>query len=782
MYEDIKTACLYVRFSSHNQTEQSIEGQTRVCRDFCKRHNIRIVEIYADRATSASKDIEKRVQFLKMIKDSEKGLFDAVIVYKLDRFARSRYDSATYKYRLKRNGVQLISATENISNDPEGIILESVLEGMAEFYSAELSQKINRGMRESAYKHNSIGGAIPLGYKIEDKKLVIDPKTAPIVKEAFEKYADGETVAEICRQFNARGYKTSKGTAFGKSSFTKIFRNERYIGVYTFHDYRAEDAIPAIIDKDLWDRVQLRVGKIKNAPARNKAKVVYLLSGKIFCGHCGSKMNGNCNAGNYCYYQCYGKKNGNVDCKKKNIRKEFIEKLVAQDALSLLTDEYIEQIATIACEKNQHEIELDSALPTIRDRIHQVDLSLNHLLKAIESGSAPDMLVKRMGELEKEKKDLQAQAKKESEDIVELDKAQVIYWLEQFRGGSIEDEEFCRMLIDLFVNSVTVWDEDDNTYKVTVAYNLTSLPTKTYRLNKGGTLSDFASNAPTLIDETRENVHGEEEPYLIFNNVGAWPVQRTADRKQDAVYIEVWPPYDRYASIAQLIRDARTYAKDDKSTILAAYLKPFREGKREKALPAAKLLMGSIVSNGATHLLTGENQTALTQGYYSDYTKFSDSEAEAIRRYYDYMIRYENLFFDPELQDVTMTHTGWDNYEYQCTSHKVSSYGEAGKIWMILREKDYRKCIYLLNLCGQSEDYWNEGKEEPNIQKDIKFTVQVDTPVEKICFSTPDEENMDAIELSFTERATKTGKFIDFTVPSLNYWTTIWIDTRKETI
>lgn len=496
MYEDIKTACLYVRFSSHNQTEQSIEGQTRVCRDFCKRHNIRIVEIYADRATSASKDIEKRVQFLKMIKDSEKGLFDAVIVYKLDRFARSRYDSATYKYRLKRNGVQLISATENISNDPEGIILESVLEGMAEFYSAELSQKINRGMRESAYKHNSIGGAIPLGYKIEDKKLVIDPKTAPIVKEAFEKYADGETVAEICRQFNARGYKTSKGTAFGKSSFTKIFRNERYIGVYTFHDYRAEDAIPAIIDKDLWDRVQLRVGKIKNAPARNKAKVVYLLSGKIFCGHCGSKMNGNCNAGNYYYYQCYGKKNGNVDCKKKNIRKEFIERLVAQDALSLLTDEYIEQIATIACEKNQHEIELDSALPTIRDRIHQVDLSLNNLLKAIESGSAPDMLVKRMGELEKEKKDLQAQAKKESEDIVELDKAQVIYWLEQFRDGSIEDEEFCRMLIDLFVNSVTVWDEDDNTYKVTVAYNLTSLPTKTYRLNKGGTLSDFTSNAP----------------------------------------------------------------------------------------------------------------------------------------------------------------------------------------------------------------------------------------------------------------------------------------------
>lgn len=156
MYEEIKTAALYVRYSSTNQTEQSIEGQTRVCRDFCKNHNIRIVETYADRATSASKDIEKRVEFLRMISDAAKHNFDAVIVYKLDRFSRSRYDMATYKYKLKKAGVQLISATENISSDPEGIILESVLEGMAEFYSAELGQKINRGMRESALKSQYI--------------------------------------------------------------------------------------------------------------------------------------------------------------------------------------------------------------------------------------------------------------------------------------------------------------------------------------------------------------------------------------------------------------------------------------------------------------------------------------------------------------------------------------------------------------------------------------------------------------------------------------------------
>ena len=247
MYEDIKTAVIYARYSSANQTEQSIEGQLRVCKEFCKHNGIAVADYYIDRAASASKDLEKRVEFLKMIKDSEKHQFDAVIVYKLDRFSRSRYDMATYKYKLKKNGVQLISATENITTDPEGIILESVLEGMAEFYSAELSQKINRGLRESAYKHNSIGGSIPLGYKSVDKKLVIDEEQAQIVREAYQMYADGKTVAEICRTLNEKGYRSSKGALFNKASFTKIFRNEKYIGVYRFHDYVAEDAIPAII-------------------------------------------------------------------------------------------------------------------------------------------------------------------------------------------------------------------------------------------------------------------------------------------------------------------------------------------------------------------------------------------------------------------------------------------------------------------------------------------------------------------------------------------------------
>ena len=495
MYEDVKTAALYVRYSSASQTEQSIEGQIRVCTEFCKNHNIQIVNIYADRATSASKDIEKRTEFLQMIRDSEKHIFDAVIVYKLDRFSRSRYDMATYKFKLKKNGVSLISATEQISQDPEGIILESVLEGMAEFYSAELSQKIHRGLRESAYKHSSIGGHVPLGYKLVNKKLVIDPLTAPIVQKAFELYADGKTVADICRILNAEGHRTSRNAKFGRSSFSKMFRNETYIGIYQYQDYRAENAVPAIIDQPLWDRVQARLSDQKQ-PGSFKAKRVYLLSGKLFCGHCGSHMNGDSGGqAKTGYYQCYGRKN-EQKCNKKALRKDFIEYVVAKDAMDLLTDENIEMIAETAVRLNNRELETTTNIPACKNRIKEIDQALGNLTLAIECGDAPAILVKRINELEKEKRILNEQVKTEEKEIMYLDKPRIIYWLESFRSGNINDESFQKQLIDLFINSVTVWDDDDDLTRITIAYNLTP-DQKTYRVD-GTLFIGFDSLSTTL--------------------------------------------------------------------------------------------------------------------------------------------------------------------------------------------------------------------------------------------------------------------------------------------
>jgi hypothetical protein len=296
--------------------------------------------------------------------------------------------------------------------------------------------------------------------------------------------------------FNAKGYKSSKGARFSKSSFSKILRNEKYIGVYKFREYRAENAIPAIIDMDTWNRVQERLAtNYKSPPGTYKAKRVYLLSGKLFCGHCGCKMNASCNAQGYNYYICIGRKEMTRDCTKKNLRSEFIEGVVARDALSLLTDERIEEIATIAASANKADVESSTDITALKGRLHETQVSLNNLLKAIESGLAPDTLIKRMAELEKDKKAIEAEIRNEERGVIFLDKEQVIFWLEQFKEGDIEDDDFKRVLIDLFVNSVTVWDEPDGFFKITIAYNLTSLKAKTYHLNKDGrSESDLESN------------------------------------------------------------------------------------------------------------------------------------------------------------------------------------------------------------------------------------------------------------------------------------------------
>ena len=489
---------LYMRYSSDRQTEQSIEGQQRVCMEFCKRSGYNVVGKYVDRATSAFKDTEKRTEFNRMIKDSDKQMWQGVVVYKLDRFARNRYDSATYKARLKKNGIKVISATENISDNPEGVILEAVLEGMAEFYSKELSQKISRGMRESAYKCHSIGGHIPLGYKIVEKKLVIDEPNAQIVREAFDLYANGATVAEICEKFNNQGYRTAKGAKFNKNSFKSMFRNEKYVGVYTYKEIRIEDGVPAIVDKNTFDIVQKRLKKNGEAPSRGKAKVDYILAQKLFCGHCGATMVGDSGTSRtgevHNYYTCSNRKRFH-SCDKKSIRKEVIERIVAEDAFALFTPERIEWIADMAIKGNQEDLENDEVIPALRAEIKELDKGISNLLKLVERGAESDTLATRLTDLEKQKRDAERRLMVAEDDYIILDRDLIIRWLSQFLDGDIEDEEFRRQIIDLLVNSVTVWDEPDGYYRITAVYNLTDERTKSFRI-KVEERSDLRSQLP----------------------------------------------------------------------------------------------------------------------------------------------------------------------------------------------------------------------------------------------------------------------------------------------
>ena len=197
-------AVIYARYSSDRQREESIEGQLRECTDYAMKNNLTLLGTYVDRALSAR--TADRPDFQRMIADSAKGLFDVVLVWKLDRFSRDRYDSAHYKHVLKKNGVRVISIKENISDGPEGIILESMLEGYAEYYSAELAQKIRRGQHDNAMKCMNNGGNTPLGYYVDKAtgRLEINPETAPYVQELFARYADGERLTVLQAEMEER--------------------------------------------------------------------------------------------------------------------------------------------------------------------------------------------------------------------------------------------------------------------------------------------------------------------------------------------------------------------------------------------------------------------------------------------------------------------------------------------------------------------------------------------------------------------------------------------------
>ena len=245
-------AVIYARYSSHAQKDASIEQQLRVCRQYAREHDLQIVGEYCDHALTGTSD--KRPEFLKMIRDSSKGHWQRVLVYKIDRFARNRYDSATYKARLKKNGVKVMSVMEPIPEGPEGILLESVLEGSAEYYSANLSQNILRGMHDNALACKVNNGGLPLGYvKGPDGRYAIEPTEAAVVREIFEMYANGSNVTEIIGMLNSRGLRTSRGARFNKNSLHTILRNERYAGVYIWKDVRIEGGVPAIISRELFE-------------------------------------------------------------------------------------------------------------------------------------------------------------------------------------------------------------------------------------------------------------------------------------------------------------------------------------------------------------------------------------------------------------------------------------------------------------------------------------------------------------------------------------------------
>ena len=301
----MKTAVAYLRYSSDSQTEQSIEGQLRVCQDYAARNDIVIVDTYIDRAMTGTND--NRRDFQRMLRDSAKRAWDYVLVYKLDRFSRNKYEMAMHKRTLRDNGVKILSAMENIPDTPEGIILESLLEGMAEYYSAELSQKVRRGMNESRQKGNFTGGYVLYGYKIVDKKVVIDEEKAEVVRYIYEQYAHGVIVTDIIDQLTARGI-LNRGKPFARNTVHLMLKNEKYGGIYRHKGEVFTDTYPRIVPEPIFRIVRQKIED--NKYGKRSADVVYLLRDKMVCGYCGQPISaetGTSKSGAVKrYYKCLG--------------------------------------------------------------------------------------------------------------------------------------------------------------------------------------------------------------------------------------------------------------------------------------------------------------------------------------------------------------------------------------------------------------------------------------------------------------------------------------------
>ena len=249
-------AVIYARFSSDRQRSESIEQQVNVCTDFCKRNKLSVISTYADNAITGRTD--DRPQFQQMIRDSKTRTFDTVVVYALDRFSRSVYDSCVYEDLLNKNGVKLLSATEPLTDDPSGILVKQIFRGFSEYYSAELSAKIHRGLENNATKFLAIG-SVPYGFlRSADGHYVVNDQEAAIVREIFDRVSRSEPLVSIYTDLNNRGIGAKHGQ-WTKSTIGRLLTNKRYIGTYIWKETETEDAIPAIVSKDIfWKRCRTR--------------------------------------------------------------------------------------------------------------------------------------------------------------------------------------------------------------------------------------------------------------------------------------------------------------------------------------------------------------------------------------------------------------------------------------------------------------------------------------------------------------------------------------------
>ena len=475
-------AAIYARYSSHMQREESIDAQLRAARAYCEKKGYIIVKEYCDFEESAKTD--KRPAFQEMIYDGRNKMFDRVIAYKVDRIARKRQDHIFYKVKLQEVGITIEYTDQPLDNSPESIILEGVLEAMSEYYIANLAREIKRGHSENALKAKFNGGTAPFGYMVIDGNYKINALEAIAVNKIFELYAEGKGYGAIASYLNINGYITRNNRPFSKSGLFEILRNRKYNGTYIFrktveapngkrnsHHMNPNaivlaNAIPPIVSDELWERVQKRLKENEKKPGAFKAKYDYRLSGKIYCGECGSPMHGsasNANGKLYLRYICSNRANKKTSCSNSSISLEMLESFAIHAIEDRIFDivNLQEIINEINASFKEQSVSLQRELNAEYQRRADIQRKIDNLLNYIEDGVYDSAIGQRITR----NKDL---ISKIDQNITELkclldkqvndNSEEAFTKIEQFRSLLHSNHtESIRSVFDLFLNRVSVF-------------------------------------------------------------------------------------------------------------------------------------------------------------------------------------------------------------------------------------------------------------------------------------------------------------------------------------
>ena len=434
-------AVIYARYSEGpRQTEQSIEGQVADCTAYAERNGLVVVGIYADRHISGT-STEGRYEFLRMVEDAKKNKFDAVIVWKVDRFGSDRRDIAIYKHALKTAGVALHYAAESVPEGPEGIILESVLEGLAEYYSADLRQKVTRGMKESL-KKGQWPGKCPFGYsKDKQKNVIVVEEEAKIVREIYSLYTDRHSIAEIARIL------ANKGVFMKNGSIYRILTNDHYLGKWRMLDMEIE--VEPLVTEEEWKNTR----DFLKAPHRADSRIRYALTGKCVCAECQSTLTGTHGTSKsgkkFAYYQCRNK------CVKP-LPKDKYDHLILEDTIQFaLTDDMIGQIIDRIMEIQEEDTQ-SIEIKRIEAQISDLNKRKDNLLDAVENGLKIDSVADRINDLDY-KLDLLNQTLSDLKiKRPTIPREFLKMWLESFRDGDIENAEFQAQIVHTFISAIVV--------------------------------------------------------------------------------------------------------------------------------------------------------------------------------------------------------------------------------------------------------------------------------------------------------------------------------------